>query len=254
MVSSLRIHAASLILVLALSACASGVSFPKNKLGDEHGASETIIGFLSLPSGKGPFPAVVLLHSCGGMGTHVTSDWPNFLTKHGYAALTVDTFGSRGVERCPEGRRYTALPMWQDAYGALDYLAVRTDIDRDRIAVMGFSVGARIVENISTEDLKGLSGKNFKAGIAFYGGCDAGGNPSFPVLEIIGDRDSNAVMCPSKSEPYLTIKIIQGAYHAFDNVESSGKYDASDNYMQYNGAAVDKARQHTKDFLAKHLR
>ena len=97
---------------------------------DEHG------------EGRGPFPAVVILHSCGGFTSHVTNDWPSYLTGLDYVVLSVNTFGSRGYVRCPNPYHFDRATFVKDAYGALDYLAAQPFVDGNRIAVMGFSLGA----------------------------------------------------------------------------------------------------------------
>jgi len=38
-----------------------------------------------------------LLYTDAGMLPHVSQDWPRFLTSHGYAVLTVDTYAPRNL-------------------------------------------------------------------------------------------------------------------------------------------------------------
>ena len=78
-----------------------------------------IRGYLAKPGGRGPFPAVVLLHSCLGLPANRQSIEAE-VTGWGYVALFVDDFSARGLkETCavdfPEGAA--------DAYGALAFLA-----------------------------------------------------------------------------------------------------------------------------------
>ena len=251
-----------MIAVLVLSACATGVSFQSaqgDKLGFKffgglgNGPTEKVDGLLAKPAGKGPFPAVVLLHTCGGVRPHVSEDWPAFLTKNGYAALTVDTFGSRNAGRCPDAWHLGGFTMWRDAYGALDYLAGRPDIDPDRIGVMGFSLGAMAIEEFTVENLKSPGGRNFKAGIAVYGRCSVYREPSFPVLEIIGDQDRNSYSCPEKTAR-VSVQIIPGAYHAFDSSLFTTMRTVSGGHSAiYSWTATKKARESTRKFFAKHL-
>ena len=251
----LRILYSSMIVVLVLSACATGVSFPTAKLGlSGDDPTEKVHGLLAKPAGKGPFPAVVLLHTCGGVQPHVSEDWPAFLTRNGYAALTVDTFGSRNAGRCPEALYLGGFPMWRDAYGALEYLAGLPEIDADRIGVMGFSLGAQAIENFAMNNIKGPGGRNFKAGIAVYGRCQVYREPPFPVLEIIGDQDKNSLNCPDQTIPRLSVEIIPGAYHAFDVSRFTTARIVSGGHVAiYDTTATKKARESTRKFFAKHL-
>src|ERR1700731_4728118 len=58
---------------------------------------------LTKPAGDGPFPAVVLLHDCSGLGAHgsgAPARWARELGGHGYVTLWPDSFSTRGV---PDG-------------------------------------------------------------------------------------------------------------------------------------------------------
>ena len=80
-------------LVSALQARSETVTFPT---ADPQAAGGDIVvtGVLTKPPGDGPFPSVVLLHTCGGLTGHVAKDWPEFLTAQGHVAL---------ARRCRQG-------------------------------------------------------------------------------------------------------------------------------------------------------
>ena len=108
---------------------------------------------LSKPEGPGPFPAVVILHTCGGVRSHTSRFWPDVLRQHGYVALTVDSFGSRGLTPCPNrlirpGVDYVT-ELAPDAFGALDYLASLPGVDKNRIAEIGFSLGGYVLKSVA---------------------------------------------------------------------------------------------------------
>src|SRR5690349_7987028 len=55
-------------------------------------APTLVQGYVQKPAGPGPFPAVIVLHGCAGMGTLFNSRlernfWPDLLTSWGYAVL-----------------------------------------------------------------------------------------------------------------------------------------------------------------------
>ena len=80
------------------------------------GQGEPIQGYLSRPKGAGPFPAVVLLHSCLGLPAERAAIGERIAT-WGYVALYVDDFATRGLkETCAVDFK----PAVADAYGALD--------------------------------------------------------------------------------------------------------------------------------------
>src|ERR1700720_3071231 len=84
------------------------------------------------------FPAVVVLHGCGGISSH-TAGIADRLGSDGYVALAVDSLGPRGVaNRCTcSGSEEQAF----DAYSARRYLAQQEFVDAARIAVLGQSMG-----------------------------------------------------------------------------------------------------------------
>ena len=138
----------ALAAALVLSGCvADGVSFPST------GSQSTVRvpGLLFKPKGEGIHPAVVLLHTCGGLKPHVTEAWPSYLTGLGYVVLSVDSYGPRGVSSCTElpGGWYQQS---QDAYGALDYLIGLPFVDGNRVGVLGFSAGAIAINSAITKN------------------------------------------------------------------------------------------------------
>src|SRR6478735_5588926 len=90
-------------------------------------ASVVLTGELYRPAGKGPFPAIVLLHPCSGrlpLGV-----------EQGDAA--------RGIsDGCAGGGASVDVVM--DAYGALLHLATLPYVDPDRVALVGYSYGAGV--------------------------------------------------------------------------------------------------------------
>ena len=101
--------------------------------------SDPIQGYLTKPKGAGPFPAVVLLHSCLGLPAGRRSMADTF-AGWGYVALFVDDFTTRGVRETCAVDFNEALP---DAYGALAFLSRLPYVDPARIAAIGFSQGRR---------------------------------------------------------------------------------------------------------------
>lgn len=102
----------------------------------------TLSGTLSMPKDEGPFPAIILICGPGpqdrnGLGMFV--DLADGLAQKGIAVLRFD---KRGVGKS-EGSfsRFTDEDLISDVSSAVDFLAKREDIDRDRIAVLGHSQG-----------------------------------------------------------------------------------------------------------------
>lgn len=228
----------------------------------------TLTGKLTKPQGNGPFPAVVLLHGCGGI-TNLGHDWVKKLSTWGYVSLQVDSLGPRGYSNiCTNSTVLIQLPPLraQDAYDAKSYLAKLNFVDPERIAVMGWSHGGWTVLNAVTLKL----GDPFRAGIAFYPYCSEDlGSVNAPLLILIGDKDDwtpagNCLqMMPrqGRAKSEVILKIYPGAYHGFDwegkddNVLGAGLGGGQKSFrLLYDPAGAADAIIQVKEFLAKHLR
>lgn len=255
-----------MVLVLACPAIAmcqtTGVSFSNAVLSNSDAPRE-ISGLISRPEGAGPFPAVVLLHTCGGVQPHVRNDWPAYLKGLGYVTLTVDSFGSRGLGPCGNALHPTVGPktnayheITRDAYGALDYLARQPFVRADQIAVVGFSLGANVINSYLILRPRSSAG-NFAAAVGVYGRChDLWRYTSGPrpLMELVGELDKRHVDACRAVRPPIEVHILQGAHHAWDSQRASGKYDDAGDYMLYDREVTEKSRELVKDFLSRHLR
>ena len=148
-------------------------------------------GYLALPKkGTRPFPVVILIDGVGGSKDRwFTEDsWPrgplvaNGLTEAGIAVLALDArdHGERAAENDYQAPQFSARPADRDMIvqsiiehrRAMDYLATRSEIDRDRIGVLGLSMGG-----IMTFALSGMDPR-IKAAVA-------GVTPIRPMKETI---------------------------------------------------------------------
>jgi dienelactone hydrolase len=245
--------------LLTLASCLStNAAFQTRSLGSSRYVDpQMVTAMLFTPQGKGPFPAVVLLHTCGGPSPHVTQDWPDYLTGLGYAVLTVDSYGPRGFTSCSRMGYLRYLVQAEDALGALDYLATVPSVDANRVAAIGFSAGA-IAINDNLVNYR-PQGRFYRALIALYGRCTnifGHGRDSVPLMEIAAEHDVNhAPSCieAGKTWPSMEVRVLPGAYHSFDSDHRGGRYDTGGSYMLYSASATAQARALVKDFLARHL-
>ena len=246
------VFAAAVLSVFALAAAAEQrVTFPA-------GASE-IVGRLSRPLGVGPFPAVVLLHSCLGppKNWRATAD---MVAGWGYVALFVDDFANRGLKQScavdfPAGR--------PDAFGALAFLATLPYVDPKRVAVVGYSQGADTALGIAVAPLAASGDLRFKAAAAFYPPCanQADAVLQAPTLILVGAADevTPAADCErlAKAQPdgdaNLSLVVYPKAAHGFDNPEFSGGKQVLGMWLQYDRVGADRSRAALRDFLAKRL-
>ncbi len=138
-------------------------------------------GLMFRPEGKGPFPAVVAMHGCGGLGGTTIPisarnlDWGRQLAAQGFVVVFPDSYGSRGLGPQCLVRDRTVRPGKErvaDAVAAKQWLQRRPDVEPSRVALLGWSNGGSAVLWAAAADRKPKDGlPDFHAAVAFYPGC-----------------------------------------------------------------------------------
>ena len=175
-------------LVLVFVVCSVNVSGSEQLTlkFESAGSPEQIPATLIKPAGAGPFPAVVIMHDCSGLGRISSGGplrWAEELVQQGYVALIPDSFTPRGF---PDG--VCILPYGQaaiangyvragDAYGALLALRKLPYVDGKRVGIMGASHGgwttlaAMCAPADEKDPLSGAKSNGFAAAVALYPAC-----------------------------------------------------------------------------------
>lgn len=112
-------------------------------------------GTLTIPNGKGPFPAVVLIHGSGPNdrdetvgANHPFADLAEGLSSRGIVVLRYDkrTYAIWNIDL---QKTTVDAEVIQDGVGAVALLRTRRDVARDRIFVIGHSLGATLAPEIA---------------------------------------------------------------------------------------------------------
>jgi len=167
---------------------------------------------LSVPKGKGPFPAVIVLPGCSGNAPAAVAaglrDHARKLTSNGFAAGILDVLGGRSI--CAD---LTALGAREQsaaraAIAAAKKLAADPRIDPERLGFMGQSFGGSVALRLAS------SGSPFRAVAAYYPWCRGGGT-RIPALIMTGDADTWTPVsrCRGSGAQIVTYP---GAVHSFD--------------------------------------
>lgn len=218
-----------------------------------------VVGDLELPKGKGPFPAVVLMHGCNGRERLVEGKWRSILSKNGYVVLDIDSLSPRGFGEVCDLQLWAATRA-EDAHAARRFLQARKDVDPKRVGIMGWSHGGwTVLQALEQIVPKGETG--FKAAVTFYPWC-----PSYlqrleaPTQVLIGSKDkiTPAKQCKQlkfyqkPKKRWWKMKTYRGAHHSFDwkdiNIKFKGKP------LKYDAGAATDAKKRALKHLEKYLR
>lgn len=201
-------------------------------------AGVTMPGFWYAAAAQGPAPAMLLLHGCGGVygrGTQPAERYRELagrLNALGIHVLVTDSLTPRGEsELCTQrigSRKVTQVQRRHDVLGALQWLAGRTEVDRRRLGVLGWSHGGSAVlaaTNLRHPEVAGAAVRPSLA-VAFYPGCGAelqrGYEAVAPLLLLLGEADdwTPAAPCEELARHAGAVKaqfeVYAGAYHGFD--------------------------------------
>jgi dienelactone hydrolase len=264
-IKTIIIAGSFLSIVFASNAGSEMVTF-NVKLHNEKTLALT--GRLMKPGSEGPFPAVVLLHGCGGMVSEsaqkMYNTWASRLASWGYVTLQVDSLSPRNKTNiCGESHGVTPRERMYDAFAGKSYLESLSYVDDKQIAVMGWSHGGWSTFYAVDKQIWEIWGKiisdPFKASIAFYPWCRISITQlSSPLLILIGEEDdwTPADRCKNiqlvlKTPHKVTLKVYPKAHHAFDR-EGADKIKKG-HLLRYNPDATEDAIIQVKNFLATHL-
>lgn len=195
------------------------------------GASTAMEATLYKPAGAGPFPAVVVLHTSGGLRPPDHA-YANRLADEGYVCLVPDFFTPYGLSQATRQQTFTthAQAIYADFVAAIGMLKQMKEVQGDRIGVVGFSNGGYWALLLAARGA-------VQAGVSYYGAVNGAGtdnsltalrnsftSSSSPVLVLHGAMDDTVL--PRHAE-YLRLVLADAkAPHEFQMYGSAGhSYD-----------------------------
>jgi dienelactone hydrolase len=236
------------------------------------------------PEGAGPFPAIVMLHDCSGLGPRSSGSprrWAKLLVAEGYVVVIPDSFSTRGhaggvcTNADPGRREVNPQRRRADAYAALAHARTLPYVDGKRVGVMGGSHGgASTLAAMAARLRTPRDGAPFAAGVALYPSCgrpQGAYAPLAPLLILTGELDDWTPADPCRAladsaraagHP-VSIKVYPQAHHAFDSdrpvrfVERRVNSNSATGFGATTGgnaAAWEDSIREVKAFFARHLR
>ncbi len=200
----------------------------------------TLHAQLFKPAGDGPFPTVIALHACGGLGGHAEPvlpryrDWVEQLLTAGHAVVLPDSYGSRELGpqcRVKERRALARRERLADIVATRRWLTQQAWVAQDRVSLIGWANGASALLWAVRPQGARHDGPDFRSAVAFYPDCRVsaglGWSARIPTLLLIGAKDdvSSPSACRQMVEgahgrsALARIDIYPGAAHDFDRAE-----------------------------------
>ena len=190
---------------------------------DQDGAM--VSGFMAYPVNEGNYPGIVMIHEWWGLNDQVKS-MADILAREGYVVLAVDLFEGNIATTIEEAQanlgenpNEKTLPRMQ---AALAYLRAQPNVDRDRIASLGWCYGGGQSFQLGlNEDLN--------ATVIYYGRISTNETDlaklDEPVLGIFGVEDTSILVedvreferILKEQGTSVDIQIYEGAGHGFAN-------------------------------------
>lgn len=223
--------------------------------------------YLARPTGVGPFPAVVVLHGCGGFDNVVVT-WADRLARWGYLAVAVDSLTSRGKRTGCAGGSYDQA---YDAYRALNFLASQPFVSADRIGLFGVSLGAgATLTAFERGGMEKLFPRKFRSAVAFYPPCQGGsGIMMGPTLVLVGELDDWTPaddcrdMAAGKSgigiarapadRSMVELVVYADTHHSFLDSERRAGRRFMGHWLEYNETAAEDASKRVRQFFERTL-
>jgi len=222
----------TLVILSTLSAFAAKSQNVSYKSGDE-----SVSGILYTPEGKGPFPAIIVVHEWWGLNDWV-KEQASRLSDQGYVALAIDLYRGKVATTPDEAHEIMrGVPedrAKRDLHAAFEFLASQSNVKKDRIASIGWCMGGGYSLDVALQeptlraavinyghlatDPAALKGINASI-LGLFGGQDRG----IPVDDV--NKFAQTLKDDGKQ---VEVKIYPEAGHAFENPNNKGGYRATD--------------------------
>jgi len=146
---------------------------------------------------SGPRPGMLVFHENTGLTDH-EKERATRLAEMGYVALACDMFG-RPVAPATDAERRAAFEEFREkrmlprARAGFDALAAQPQVDRTRIAAIGFCLGGMAALELAR------SGADLAGVVSFHGGL------ATPRPARSGELKAKVLVCHGASDPFITL-------------------------------------------------
>jgi len=171
------------------------------------GAEKNIDAELIMPDGPGPFPAVLVLHTSGGLKKY-DLDYAEKLGQEGYACLVPNYFKtySLSADTGTWATTVYAEKILTDFRAEIKYLKKQPKINKDKIGAVGFSMGGYWALVLAALG-------DVQAGVSYYGALTGGGSADSDIKyhfdEIFTQKSSPVLLLHGKEDLTVNVRFAQ---------------------------------------------
>ena len=220
------------LLLFSISALAATSNEVTYKSGDE-----SVHGILYTPEGKGPFPAIIVIHEWWGLNDWV-KEQASKLADQGYVALAIDLYRGKVATTNDEAHELLrGVPedrAARDLDAAFHYLQSQSNVKKNRIGAIGWCMGGGYSLDVA------LQQPELAADVINYGPLAtdpaALSKINAPILGLFGALDRG--ITPDDVKTFqaqmdklgkkIDVTIYPDAGHQFENPNNKAAYRAAD--------------------------
>lgn len=209
----------------------------KTQLVQYQSGGDTVTGYMAFPEGKGPFPAVILIHEWWGLNDWMKANAKKFADA-GYLVLAIDLYrGEVATDQDAAHELMRGLPedrATRDVQAAFAYLVSRNEVQHNKIGAIGWCMGGGYALQAA------LVIPELAAAVINYGrlvtDTEMIDKINCPLLGIFGAKDRGIPVkdveafkaACQKADKDVTIQIYSNSGHAFINENNVKAYHAKD--------------------------
>ena len=217
-------------------------------------------GYIAVPGGPGPHPAVLIAHNWAGQ-TAADNGIADRLAAMGYVGIAIDVYG-KGVRGDPQGDNSALMGAWtadraalrRRLLAAVTAAAADSRVDADRIAFIGYCFGG-----LCALDVARSGDGRVKGAVSFHGVYAPAGLPPEPIsAKVLVLHGWDDPMTPPAATVALGHELTAAGadwqIHAYGNTMHAFTFPPANNPaggIMYNAAADRRSWQSLTNFLTE---
>ncbi|OGZ52847.1 MAG: hypothetical protein A3B25_01195 [Candidatus Ryanbacteria bacterium RIFCSPLOWO2_01_FULL_48_26] len=224
--------------------------------GEEAAYYKDIKGYLATPGKNGTYPGIILIHEWWGLNDDIKELADRFANE-GYVALAVDLYGGKIAANATSAREFSGEvrnnidEAFSNLRAAVAFLRARSDVDKNRLASVGWCFGGGWSYQMAVNDL------GVKGSVMYYGQFDP--HDDFEhmrasILGHFGEKDTS-ITVDNVREFQAKLVTANGSHevYIYPNVGHGFANSREGTNMAYSAEAAELAWTRTQEFLKKAL-